>query len=67
MSERFSLDSEQVKLIGKQIVKYFLAPVLLVFLLNLKDGKDFQQTIGAVYVASLGIIINFLSKFLAND
>ena len=67
MSDRFSIDSEQTKLIGKQIVKYFLGPILLVFLLNLRDGRDFRETLGAMYVAGLGIIINFLTKFLAKD
>jgi hypothetical protein len=63
-SPRWSISQDQWRVIGKQVYKYFLIPLALIFLYNLQAGKGFRETMVAVYFALIDILINFISKFV---
>lgn len=63
-SPRFSISPEQWMSIRSQIKKY-IAPLILVFLLQLQQGRSIQEALPYVYSAGLVLGINIVSKFLS--
>ncbi len=63
-STRWSLSDYQQSALLKSLYKY-TAPLLLVFLVALQQGKPLQDALWIVYGAFLQLAINFLSKFVA--
>jgi len=63
MKQRFSLTSEQKVSLKKAFIKYII-PLLLVFLVAVQQGKDFNTALYLVYGAGLQLAINFLTKFV---
>jgi hypothetical protein len=63
-SPKFSVSSDQWKMIGKSILKY-TGPLVLVFLVSLKAGTPIKEAIPVLYGAALQLVINFLSKYLS--
>lgn len=62
-SPRWSLSEYQWSSFFKSLYKY-TAPLLLVFLLQLQQGKPLNEALWLVYGAALQVAINFLSKFV---
>lgn len=65
-SARFTINPAQWDSIKKSLYKYTL-PLLLVFLLEIQQGKELKQALVVVYCAGLQLVINFLSKFLTES
>lgn len=63
-SPRFTISPEQWESIKLQFKKY-IAPLLLVFLLQLELGKSLEEAMPYVYSAALTLSISILSKFLS--
>lgn len=49
---------------GKELISYFVVPVLLVFLTSLQSG-NLQLALGAAYGTALACAISLLSKYKA--
>lgn len=61
---RFSMTHDQWASFGKSLWKY-TAPLLLMFLLAIQDGKPVQDALLLVYGAALQVAISFVSKFVS--
>lgn len=64
MSKRFTLNQADVEKVLKNAA-IFLAPALLVFLLQIQSGKDWKEALVAVELWALNITIDLLRKFTA--
>jgi hypothetical protein len=62
MSERWTVSQDQWAMIGKSLWKY-TSPLVLIFLLQLQQGKTLQEALPILYGAILQVLINFVSKF----
>lgn len=62
-SPRWSLNKLQRDSFLRSLYKY-TSPLLLVFLLQLQQGKPLNEALWIVYGAALQVAINFLSKFV---
>ena len=62
MSARWTVSQEQWAMMGKSLWKY-TAPLVLIFLLQLQQGKTIQEALPILYGALLQLAINFVSKF----
>ena len=63
MSERGDLDKQELRKWAVNTL-IFLAPALLVFLLQIQDGKTVNEAVGAIYVWMLSTSIDMLKKFV---
>lgn len=59
----WKLSPAQLQSIKKSLIKY-IAPLLLVFLVAVQQGKPLDATLYVVYGAALQMIINILSKLV---
>ena len=62
MNERWTVSQAQWAMIGKSLWKY-TSPLVLIFLLQLQQGKTLQEALPILYGALLQLAINFVSKF----
>jgi hypothetical protein len=66
MSERFSLNKEDVKKWLKNAALFF-APALLVFLIAIEAGTPREEALYLVYLWALNVLIDLTRKFLASN
>lgn len=65
MSERFSLNKEDILKVLKN-AGIFLAPALLIFLVQIQAGVSIKESLYAVYLWLLNTVIDLLRKFIAS-
>lgn len=63
-SQRFSLNSQDVKRVAKNALT-FLAPALLVYLVQLQSGHSPKEAVSVLYLWGLNTAIDLLRKFIA--
>lgn len=66
MSKRFTLNKQDLMLLGKQALKYF-APLIVVFLVSIQGGMPVKDAMVVVYGGLLQMAINFFSKLNAGE
>ena len=64
MKKRFTLDEEQTRKWLKNAA-IFLAPAVLVFLVEIQMGKPLNEALVAIQVWALNTAIDILRKFIA--
>lgn len=65
-SPKGELNSQDWKVIGKQLYKY-TSPLLLVFLIAIQRGVPMKDALLLVYAAALQMAINILTKLNAGE
>lgn len=63
-SKKFSLNSEDAKRVLKNAA-IFLAPALLIFLVQVQGGVAMSEALNAVYLWGINTAIDLLRKFIA--
>jgi hypothetical protein len=63
VSKKFTLNSEDAQKIYKNAL-IFLAPALLVFLVQIQAGVEVKQALNAVYLWAMNTTIDMLRKFI---
>ena len=66
MSERFTLNTDDVKKWAKNAV-IFSAPALLVFLLSIQEGRSIEESLIVLKLWALNTAIDILRKFIAGE
>lgn len=63
MSEKFSLNKEDLKKWGKNTL-VFLAPALIIFLTAIQAGVPVKEALYSIYLWGLNVAIDLLKKFV---
>jgi len=66
MSARFNLDRKELRKWAKNTL-VFLAPAILIVLLQIQDGKSLKEASIILYAWALNTSIDMVKKFIAHN